>query len=82
MFSIFFLISLNKKVKSDALGRMEIKDLKRAISDARKSGLRPFMVIATCATTVLGAIDPLDEIADVCKEENLWMHVDVSLASS
>lgn len=38
----------------------------------------PFLVSATSGTTVLGAFDPLDAIADVCQRHGLWLHVDVS----
>lgn len=38
----------------------------------------PIMVNATAGTTVRGAFDDLDKIADVCERFNIWMHVDVS----
>lgn len=41
-------------------------------------GAVPFLVSCTCGTTVRGAFDPLDLIADVCEKHKLWMHVDVS----
>lgn len=41
-------------------------------------GAAPFLVCATSGTTVLGAFDPLEEIADVCERHGLWLHVDVS----
>lgn len=41
-------------------------------------GATPFMVNATAGTTVLGAFDPIEEIADLCEKYNLWLHVDVS----
>jgi len=37
------------------------------------------VVMATSGTTVLGAFDPLNEIADVCEKYAIWMHVDVSM---
>lgn len=41
-------------------------------------GAVPFMVNATAGTTVLGAFDPIQEIADICEKYKLWLHVDVS----
>lgn len=70
----FFLLS---QVKTDEFGRMEPSCLKRAIEDARKQGQLPFFVNATCGTTVLGAFDPLRKIAEICRAEGVWLHVDV-----
>ncbi|MBN3321268.1 CSAD decarboxylase, partial [Atractosteus spatula] len=39
-------------------------------------GAVPFLVSATSGTTILGAFDPLDRIADVCEKHGLWLHVD------
>ncbi|CAL4232446.1 unnamed protein product, partial [Meganyctiphanes norvegica] len=50
--------------------------LRDAIKHARTSGAEPFYVSASAGTTVLGAFDPFNEIADICQEEGLWMHVD------
>lgn len=40
-------------------------------------GLVPIYVNATAGTTVYGAFDPLNDIADICHKHSLWMHVDV-----
>lgn len=68
------------KVATDRDGRMEAAALRDAILAARREGRQPCMVNATVGTTVLGAVDPLDEVADVCQELGVWMHVDVSTA--
>ncbi|KAK4315015.1 hypothetical protein Pmani_013739 [Petrolisthes manimaculis] len=63
-------------VPSDEQGRMLPKALKEAVQEARNKGHTPFFVNATSGTTVLGTYDPLEELADVCQEERLWLHVD------
>lgn len=63
-------------ITSDPRGRMDITALINAIQKDIASGLSPIMVNATAGTTVLGAFDPLNAIADVCQEYGLWMHVD------
>ena len=40
------------------------------------------MVNATVGTTVVAAVDPLDEIAKVCKKYNLWFHADAALGGT
>lgn len=65
-------------VQSDKNGRMIAEDLERKINEQKSLGKYPIMVNATAGTTVLGAFDPIDEIADVCERHGLWLHVDVS----
>eukprot|EP00357_Protocruzia_adherens_P005946 CAMPEP_0114979172 /NCGR_PEP_ID=MMETSP0216-20121206/4219_1 /TAXON_ID=223996 /ORGANISM="Protocruzia adherens, Strain Boccale" /LENGTH=501 /DNA_ID=CAMNT_0002340459 /DNA_START=141 /DNA_END=1646 /DNA_ORIENTATION=- len=67
------------KVDCDDQGRMKPEALEAAIQDCMSMGLTPFMVNATVATTVVGAIDPLDEIAEICEKYDIWMHVDACL---
>lgn len=67
------------QVKTDEFGRMKVDDLKRLLMKARSDGKLPFFVNATAGTTVLGAIDPLPEIAAICRNESLWLHVDVRI---
>ncbi|XP_012252740.2 cysteine sulfinic acid decarboxylase [Athalia rosae] len=70
------------QVKTDDRDRMIPGDLKRAIAQARSDGRLPFFVNGTAGTTVLGAIDPLSEIAEICKSEGLWFHVDACLGGT
>ena len=46
------------------------------IADDLESGLKPFCVVGSAGTVNTGAIDPLDQIADVAAEFNLWFHID------
>ena len=62
----------------DHAGRMDPVALEQAIEQAIRDGERPFVVCATAGTTVLGAFDPVDKIAAVCKKYGLWLHVDGS----
>ncbi|CAH1397765.1 unnamed protein product [Nezara viridula] len=66
------------QVRTDSTGRMDVGHLKQEIQRAKSEGGVPFMVSATAGTTVLGAFDPLEDIADICNEEKLWFHVDAA----
>jgi Pyridoxal-dependent decarboxylase conserved domain len=65
-------------VPSDEHGRMIPSELERLILERKARGQIPFFVNATAGTTVLGAFDPLNEIADICQKYNCWFHIDVS----
>ncbi len=66
-------------IKTDSVGKMDMDHLESEIVRAKSEGALPVMVSATAGTTVLGAFDPLEQIAEICKKYNIWMHVDVSL---
>ncbi|XP_020295181.1 cysteine sulfinic acid decarboxylase-like [Pseudomyrmex gracilis] len=70
------------KVQTDEYGRMKPNDLRRLVKKSRDENKLPFFVNATCGSTVLGAIDPLEEIYAICQEEELWFHVDACLGGS
>lgn len=56
--------------------QMRTDELRRAIESDRAASRIPIAVVASAGTTATGSIDPLDEIAEICAEFNLWMHVD------
>jgi glutamate/tyrosine decarboxylase-like PLP-dependent enzyme len=67
-----------RRVRSDARQRLDVDDLRRLVARDRSGGKVPFCVIGTAGTTATGAIDPLPVIADLCRTEGLWFHVDAA----
>ena len=65
-----------RMLPSDARFRLSPDDVREAIAADRADGRRPFCVVATAGATSTGSVDPLDELADVCAEHELWLHVD------
>jgi glutamate/tyrosine decarboxylase-like PLP-dependent enzyme len=63
-------------VATDAELRMDLDDLQRQIVADRAAGKVPFLVVGTGGTVGTGAVDPLPEIASLCRENDLWFHVD------
>jgi aromatic-L-amino-acid/L-tryptophan decarboxylase len=55
---------------------MRVDALREAIGRDREAGIHPLAVVGTAGTVATGAIDPLEEVADLCAEEGLWFHVD------
>lgn len=56
--------------------RLEVAALRAQIEADVRAGLKPFCVVASAGTVNTGAIDPLEEIARVAAEYDLWFHVD------
>ena len=69
-----------RKIPVDNEFRMIPEELSKAIKEDRKNGWRPFCVVATVGTTSTTSIDPVEKIANVCKQEKLWLHVDAAHA--
>ncbi|MFP5224986.1 MAG: pyridoxal phosphate-dependent decarboxylase family protein, partial [Actinomycetota bacterium] len=65
-------------VASDRDLRMDPTALGEAIALDRAAGSRPFCVVGSAGTTNTGAIDPLDALADIASQEELWLHVDAA----
>lgn len=70
------------KVKSDGNGKMLIEDLQKQIDNSIKKGEKPFFVAATAATTMLGAFDPIENIVELARKYQIWVHVDGSFGGS
>ena len=60
----------------DAGYRMDTAALRERVAADRRAGHLPICVAANAGTVNTGAVDPLDEIADFCQAEKLWLHVD------
>jgi len=58
--------------------RLRPDDVRRAIAADRAAGLIPLAVVVSAGTTNTGAVDPLDEIADLCAAEKTWLHADAA----
>ena len=63
-------------VPMDDRYRMSTDQLEKTIISDKKSGLNPFLIIASAGTTDTGAIDPMNTIGDIAKQHRLWFHVD------
>jgi len=63
-------------IETDARRRMNPVFLEENIQTDLAAGKRPFLVIGTAGSVSTGAVDPLDELAAVCKKYDLWFHVD------
>jgi aromatic-L-amino-acid/L-tryptophan decarboxylase len=71
-----------RRIPTDAAFRMEPAALREAIAEDRAAGVLPFCVVATVGTTSTTSVDPVPEIASICADERLWLHVDAAYAGS
>ncbi|MBK7129448.1 MAG: aminotransferase class V-fold PLP-dependent enzyme [Crocinitomicaceae bacterium] len=67
-----------RELELDEFSRIDAELLKKHIEVDKKSGLHPFMIIASAGTTDTGAVDPLDQIADIAHSHQMWFHVDAA----
>jgi L-2,4-diaminobutyrate decarboxylase len=65
-----------RKISCDQRFRLRVDVLQDTIEADRKTGKKPFLVIANCGTTNTGTIDPLEELAEIARREDLWFHAD------
>ena len=69
-------------IAADEEFRMDMDALKEAVAQDLQAGRKPFAVIASAGTTNTGSVDPMKEIAALCREHDMWMHVDGAFGAS
>lgn len=61
---------------SDNAQRLPVAATRERIKADLALGMRPFCVIANAGTTSTGAVDPIEDLAQICREYDLWLHAD------
>lgn len=69
------------KIPVNADYTINIEALKNQIKNDKALGLLPIAVIGTSGTVNTGAIDDLNDLADICRAEGLWFHVDGAIGA-
>src|SRR5688500_3860510 len=70
-----------RKIPVNADYTINLEALKDAIAADRDAGYRPICIIGSAGTVNTGAIDDLNALADICREEDLWFHVDGAIGA-
>jgi aromatic-L-amino-acid decarboxylase len=65
-----------RRVPSDAEFRMNVAALREMIGQDLRQKFKPLAVVATVGTTSTASVDPVPEIAKVCREHGIWLHID------
>ena len=65
-----------RRIPVNAAAQMDTAQLEGQITQDKAEGFAPFCVVATAGTTNSGAIDDLIKLAEICKQHELWLHVD------
>jgi aromatic-L-amino-acid decarboxylase len=66
------------RIPSDDQFRMDVASLGQAITKDRQKGSYPMAVVATVGTTSTASVDPIPEIANICRHEKTWLHIDAA----
>ena len=66
-------------IETDNYGKMDIRKLNSEIKKRKSLGKKIFSIVATLGTTIRGSIDPIYEIGNICKDNDIWFHIDGSI---
>ena len=69
-------------IKSNKVGKIDVSDFKKQLINDIENGFVPFYLNATAGTTVLCAFDNILDLSRICKEYNIWLHVDGAFGGS
>jgi len=67
-----------RRIPSDAAFRIRLELLRESIAQDRAAGSTPFFLVGSAGTTNTGAVDDLEGLAEIAREERLWYHVDAA----
>ena len=67
-----------RRVATDGEYRMKVEALRAALDEDVRAGRRPLAVVATAGTTSATSVDPVEELAGLCAERGVWLHVDAA----
>ncbi len=69
---------VQRKIPLDDRFRMQPRALQEQIQSDKDNGLKPWVIIASAGTTDTGAVDPLNDIAGIAREQGIWFHCDAA----
>jgi aromatic-L-amino-acid decarboxylase len=67
-----------RKIPTDESFRMNVHALEEAVKDDLGAGVKPVCVVATIGTTSTTSVDPVREVAELCRKYGIWLHVDAA----
>ena len=67
-----------RRVASDSEFRLDVSALREAVAADLRKGFKPLAVVATVGTTSTASVDPVSAIAAVCREHQMWLHIDAA----
>jgi aromatic-L-amino-acid/L-tryptophan decarboxylase len=66
------------RIPSDDQFRIDVNSLGQSIAEDRENGFQPMAVVATVGTTSTASVDPVRDIANLCREAKIWLHIDAA----